>query len=60
MISTPVSLSGFVMTISLLKHADPDRNLKQAEIKVKAGLYVHIINFATSCQLLNLKCFYMN
>ena len=32
----------------------------QAEVKVKAGLYVHIINFGTSCQLLTVKCFYTN
>ena len=43
-----------------LKHADPDRNLEQVEIKLKAGLYVHIINFVTSYQLLTVKCFYID
>ena len=35
-----------------LQHADPDRNLEQAEIKVKAGSYVHIINWLCAHYLL--------
>ena len=36
------------------------RNLEQARIKVKAGLYVHIINFVTSYQLRTVNCFYVD
>ena len=49
-----------IVLLRKLKHPDPDRNLEQAEIKVKAGLYVHITNFVTSYQLLTVKCFYMD